>query len=235
MLQNVSYFPLPQTSTSLSHTIYGPSSLDPDQRPEFGTCIEWNYNADLLAVGSPHYGATDEGVIFVYNANQELVWSLLGSAKERIGGRISISNNYIAVGRRSAIEIYDTNTGDVISQVLGTMPGNDVNFVKNNLIIVGEDPFGTRQGQARIFTANGFDWTAQTVSGLMLPEVGLAGSLLPATMGLVLPSLHPMLLQIFPSKAMFKSWNAILTVAGNSSVISCSVLRRMGSLVFPSP
>ena len=169
-MQNVSYFPLPQTSTSLSHTIYGPSSLDPDQRPEFGTYIEWNYNADLLAVGSPHYGATDEGAIFVYNANQELVWSLLGSAKERIGGRISISNNYIAVGRRSAIEIYDTNTGDVISQVLGTMPGNDVNFVKNNLIIVGEDPFGTRQGQARIFTANGLNWTAQTVSGLMLPE-----------------------------------------------------------------
>lgn len=133
------------------HTIAGfPSLRGSSQDPLFGARVDWNKAYTILAVGSPYYGATSQGAIFVYDSSYQLLWSLQGEDGEGIGVRFSLSKTWIAIGRRSTIEIYEAATGTRMGLSIASQLGNDVALVNDSLLIIGEDRDTTRQGRIRI-------------------------------------------------------------------------------------
>lgn len=160
-------------NTNAITTIYGPSDLIADGHElEFGTIVR--SNGQVMVVTAPHYGKDDEGGVFVYNNNNNnnhyhLQWYLIGNTLDAIGGRISVSETCIAVGRKNTIEIYYADTGIIRGKPVNSFSGNDLSLVHDDLLLIGEDRYNTRQGQVRMLQYDGSNdtWSAiQTLSGL---------------------------------------------------------------------
>jgi hypothetical protein len=127
----------------------------------------------MWAAAAPHYGDADHGGIFVYDSNNDVQWSLVGNPLEAIGGRLSLSDTCIAIGRKSTIEVYSAYTGAMKGNPVKTLSGNDVSLVNDELLIIGEDRYNNRQGQVRIMNYNerSNSWNPfQTLSGLQQTE-----------------------------------------------------------------
>ncbi|KAI2507075.1 hypothetical protein MHU86_7344 [Fragilaria crotonensis] len=153
-------------------TIYGPSNFSAVGRePEFGTTVRSNGN--IWAAAAPHYGDADQGGAFVYDSNNDVQWSLVGNPLEAIGGRLSLSESCVAIGRKSTIEVYSVYTGAMKGSPVKALSGNDVSLVNDTLLMIGEDRYNNRQGQVRIMNYNesSNSWNPiQTLSGLQQTE-----------------------------------------------------------------
>jgi hypothetical protein len=152
--------------------IFGPSeSIGVDQDPEFGTTVRVNEN--LRAIGAPHYGKMDEGAFFLYDLKSKYQWSIMGKSNESIGARLSLSNECVAIGRKSSIEVYNVLKSTLKGNPVTALAGNDVALVHDEILFIGEDRFRNREGQVRIMVYNAVEelWNHhQTLSGLALPE-----------------------------------------------------------------
>ncbi|KAI2496968.1 hypothetical protein MHU86_17553 [Fragilaria crotonensis] len=125
-------------------TIYGPSNFSAVGRePEFGTTVRSNGN--IWAAAAPHYGDADQGGVFVYDSNNDVQWSLVGDPLEAIGGRLSLSESCVAIGRKSTIEVYSVYTGAMKGSTVKALSGNDVSLVNDTLLMIGEDRYNNRQ------------------------------------------------------------------------------------------
>ena len=136
---------------AFQQTTYGP--IGTIEGPPFeGAHADFGYairSTEIgIFVGAPKFGDDEQGAVFQFDLDGQVVHRFDGDSQEGLGERFDVSGDWIALRRRGTVQVLHTHTMQQIGQAIPSN-GNTVTLVGGTLL-VSEEGASSQNGRVRI-------------------------------------------------------------------------------------